>query len=114
MKNSIKIESNYEKNRLLLRELSLSLRALIKEGVFSTINEALIDHYENDGHKNFKTFNQWKKDGKSIIKGSKAFFVWGTPKDIPHPDPESDDEEFKYFPLCYLFSENQVEKRSRS
>jgi hypothetical protein len=61
-----------------------------------------------DCHSEFKTFHQWKALGKSILKGSKAFTLWGSPKEINHPDPEVEDDEFKYWPLCYLFSDKQV------
>lgn len=100
--------SNYQQNRATLRELSIALRPAVKAGAYATINEALIDAYSKDGHTEFKTFNQWKSEGKSIIKGSKAFVVWAKPKDIPHPDPEAEQDEFSYYPLCYLFSNKQV------
>lgn len=75
----------------------------------ATINEGLIEHYKKGGHEQFKTFGQWKDSGFSIKKGSKAFLVWGSPREIVHPDPENNDDEFRYFPLCYLFSDLQVE-----
>jgi len=41
----------------------------------------LIQLYSADGkHTTFKTFQQWKEEGKFIIRGSKAFTVWGSPK----------------------------------
>lgn len=72
-----------------------------------SINAALIELYNKEGHSNFKTFNQWKAAGKSIIKGSKAFTVWGSPRDSK-PDPQAEKDEYQFFPLCYLFSEQQV------
>lgn len=107
-------KSNYQKNRDALRELSVALRPAVSAGDYATINEALIDAYSKNGHDEFKTFNQWKNEGKSIIKGSKAFVVWAKPKDIPHPDPEAEQDEFSYYPLCYLFSNKQVAENSKS
>ena len=104
--------SQYQEKREQLRTLSRSVKAMMESGQLdaATVNEGLIELYKMDGHSEFKTFKQWKDAGFSITKGSKAFLVWGSPREITHPDPEQNDDEFKYFPLCYLFSDMQVEK----
>lgn len=48
----------------------------------------------------FKTFEQWNEEGKRIKKGAKAFILWGT--------PVYKDNGRKYYPLNYLFSNEQV------
>lgn len=110
-----KTNSNYKANREALRVLSATAKELVEAGEVATVNEGLIRMYQEDGeHKEFKTFHQWKDDGKSIKKGSKAFMVWGSPKEIPHPDPEAEDDQMEYFPICYLFSNCQVTERRSS
>lgn len=110
-------ENAYKVRREQLKELSRLVKLQMKEGAIDagTVNEALLLLYAAEGgHTEFKTFQQWKSLGKSIIKGSKAFVIWGSPKEIPHPDPEAEDDEFKYWPLCYLFSDKQVTERRQS
>lgn len=111
-----KAQNAYKVRREQLKELSRMLKLQMNQGAIdaASINEALIQLYSTDGHNEFKTFNQWKELGKSIIKGSKAFVVWGRPQAIQDQDPEGDHDEFKYWPLCYLFSDKQVTERSQS
>lgn len=108
----MKKNANYEEKRNDLIAISQPFRNAVKVGEIHTINEAVIELYkkQNPDIKEFRTFNQWKKIGKSIIKGSKAFAVWAQPTKIKHPDPvkAKEDEEFQYFPLCYLFANTQV------
>jgi len=78
-----------------------------------TINFMLLNFiYDTGGAKEFKTFMQWKHEGATIKKGEKALIVWGQPLGSRAEDegkaPEDSDSLF--FPLCYLFSENQVRK----
>ena len=114
MKKSNDKVSNYKANREKLRQLSADAKDLIEAGEAGTVNEALIKMYSEDGHDEFKTFQEWKKEGMSIKKGSKAFLVWAKPKTIEHPDPDSEKDELDYFPICYLFSNKQVTERRAS
>ncbi len=107
----------YKVRREELKTLSRMVKLQMKMGAIdaASVNDALIQLYSADGHSEFKTFHQWKALGKSILKGSKAFAVWGSPKEIQHPDPEAaEDDEFKYWPLCYLFSDKQVTEGRQS
>lgn len=100
-------------NRKKLIALSQGARELIETGEYGTVNEALTGMYaeENEGIEEFKTFNQWKQDGYTIIKGSTAFLVWGQPRKVEQvPEGADEPEEFKYWPLCYLFANTQVFK----
>lgn len=64
----------------------------------------------------FKTFPEWKKEGKRVKKGAKGLPVWGRPvgdqkaEKTGETSPETDD--LKYFPLSYIFSDLQVEKET--
>jgi hypothetical protein len=83
-----------------------------------TVNYMLLNHmYDTDGAEEFNTFKQWKEQGASIKKGSKAFLVWGQPvgkqraqeaQQKGQDAPEED--EYRFFPICYLFSDKQVIK----
>lgn len=85
-----------------------------------TINDLLMQFlYNRNGDRQFKTFNQWKQEGKLINKGAKAAIVWGQPiKATGKPeaktteqDKQAQPDEFKMYPLCYLFSNEQTSER---
>jgi len=102
----------YKMRRENLKQISRVLQLQMKSGAadFDSVNEGLLMIYSADGvHTTFKTFHQWKEDGKSVIKGEKAFSVWGSPKKSAMPEAEEGEkDEFRFWPLCYLFSNAQV------
>ncbi|MBD3630521.1 ArdC family protein [Cyclobacterium sp.] len=81
-----------------------------------TVNYMLINHmYDTEGAEEFNTFKQWKEQGATIRKGSKAFLVWGQPigkqraKEAQQKGQKAPEEdEYRFFPICYLFSNKQV------
>jgi hypothetical protein len=79
------------------------------------INSILIDDfYQKGDHKEFKTFQEWIKQGQRVKKGEKAFLVWGrkrkSDQDQASAEPKTEEEKkFSFYPLCYLFSNAQVE-----
>lgn len=76
-----------------------------------TINQILLFQYSDGADIEFNTLWQWRKKGYKVKKGSKAFLVWGKKKTVSQDDsPEENATEYKFFPICYLFSENQVEE----
>jgi len=80
-----------------------------------TINYLLLNHiYDTHGAKEFKTFWQWKKENATIKKGSKAFLIWGQPIEKNNKEDATEEEkgdEYRFFPLCFLFSDKQVVKK---
>jgi len=105
-----------------LKAISKVAQTAIKNGDTDAekVNEYVVQHYksENPEIKEFKTFHQWKADGFNIIKGSKAFVVWGSPRKgkIENPvknENGENEDEFEFFPLCYLFANTQVERRAK-
>ena len=102
-----------EKRKQLI-ELSAQVAPLVGElGEYDTVNEALLQVvYKSDTHQVFKTFNQWKKEGKRIKKGEKAFLVWAMPKRFDRKEKKENErsDTYKYFPICFLFSNAQVEE----
>lgn len=49
--------------------------------------------------------------GKVVKKGEKALLLWGEPRNGGKQEKEEgkDDDEYKFFPLAYVFSQLQVE-----
>lgn len=106
------------------RNKKLSLIALSKqakeiqemEDEPRNINSILIDDfYTNSDNKEFFTFHEWIKKGHTVKKGEKAFLVWGRKRksnqDQPTAEPKTEEEkQFSFYPLCYLFSNAQVQK----
>ncbi len=106
-------KEQYQANRSALIQLSEGLRVLVKAGAIDSINEGLKEIYEKSdpNTEQFRTFGQWKDDGYTIQKGAKAFLIWGQPRRGSQIAEGSDEpEEFKYWPLCYLFANTQVFK----
>ncbi len=95
--------------RQFLKTLSTAVKPLIAEGTFENVNDAITGAiYSLEGHTTLKTYEQWKSEGKQVKKGEKALFVWGKPKQKDKAE-ETDEKADKFFPLCYLFSNLQVE-----
>ena len=96
--------------RLKLSEVSRVAQILVKQGAFDTVNQVLVNEYQDQtGAKEFNTFHQWKEKGFSVKKGEKSFPVWGSPlrgKVDKSEDPVTKD--FSFFPICNLFNDKQV------
>lgn len=98
-----------------LKLLSLEVADLVEAGTFLTINDAIVETlYKSDAHRQFKSYQQWRKEGYQVQKGEKAFLLWARPKEIQRPiedgkTAEELDELMKFFPLAYLFSNAQVD-----
>lgn len=108
-------KEQYMENRKKLIALSQAVRELVAQGVFDSVNEGLRELYEKDNAEisEFNTFGQWKEMGYTIKKGSKGFLFWGQPRKISQiPEGSTEPEEFKFWPLCYLFSNDQVFKKT--
>jgi hypothetical protein len=105
--------------RTLLMKRSVQVRPLVESGKYETVNEAIITlFYMNEGNLQFNKFKQWLEMGYKVKKGSKGFPVWAKPlkalkADEPKPKEPIEGENFngEYFPICYLFSNLQVEKK---
>lgn len=107
-------QEKHKERRKALRELSKIAKMRIQadcEGM--TVNEVLVNEfYTNEQNQEFKTLHQWNAEGFKVIKGSQSFLVWGRPKAKQTEEPTNpDEEEDDFYPLCYLFSNAQVQKR---
>jgi hypothetical protein len=104
-------KEQYNERRKQLITLSVTMRQLVESGEVESVNEGLKELYidENPEIKEFKTFRQWKEEGATVHKGEKAFLVWGQPRRVEQTTEASEEpEEYKYWPICYLFANTQV------
>lgn len=99
--------------RLFLSELSRQVAPMVEAGEFDRINEALISCYRTAEHQEFKTLHQWNAEGYQVKKGSESFAVWARPKTKFKKEGAVPTEvkDYSFFPLCFLFSNAQVEPR---
>jgi hypothetical protein len=111
-----------------LKELSKTVKPLVDQGKFETINEAILETIYKDGiNQEFKSYSHWKEDGYQVRKGEKAFTLWGKPKENAHEkegqekdvrketDIQShEDDAHTFFPVAFIFSNAQVDLREQS
>ena len=92
-----------------LIEISKAAKALRDtEEIDGTINYMLLNYIYKTGDANeFKTFEEWQKEGYGVRKGARAFVTWGKPRERK----TDKGDVVKYFPITYLFSDLQVYKR---
>lgn len=93
-----------------LKYLSNIIKMAVKEGMYSTVNEGLVDLYNKDGHTEIHSFKRWLAKGMVVKKGEKALLLWGEPRKAPNKEKQepNDKDEFSFFPLAYVFSNQQV------
>lgn len=110
-----------QQRREELKALSQQFQIAMKNGLIQaeSVNECLRMHYEQQGFTNLKTFNEWKEAGYSVKRGEKGCVLWAKPvaskaekERIAEAKKQGKEEEAKedFFPMCYLFGENQVYK----
>lgn len=103
----------------LLIEHSKQVRPLVKEGMYESINQAIVEEiYKDADNHEFKTLKQWNKEEQKVIKGSHGYPLWGAPKNVEKDlDKEEVAKEEKganekpYYPIAYTFSNAQVEPK---
>lgn len=101
----------------LIREVKTERAKTEDEKMFwasRTVNDMLFKIlYNPRNEREFNTFDQWRKTGKRVKKGEKAVFIWGMPRKATAkteaPEQEKTLEEiYKFWPICFLFSDLQV------
>lgn len=112
-KDKAKAREKYIENRKNLIANSKLARLLMEMEEADSVNDGLLQIYDKDQGATceYNTFNQWKEKGYTIKKGVHAFCVWGQPRNVSQtPEGATEPEEYKYWPVCYLFSDLQVIK----
>ena len=99
--------SNSQAKRTALKEISQNFLELKNSGNLTSVNEGLKALYNEQGHAELKTFEQWERAGMHVKKGAKALYLWGrqTAKTITE---DGEEKEIKFFPMVALFSDLQV------
>ena len=93
-----------------LVEMSKQVKPLVEAGTFLTTNNAIMETiYKDANHKVFKSFSQWKAQGKQVKEGAKPFLLWSKPQGEETLEKENGEETFKLFSTVHLFSNAQVE-----
>ena len=109
----IRISNEMREKRDLGRKNSKSHQELLF-WTFVGINDLIKSmYYEQAGTEDFRTFSDWREAGFKIKKGEKGWIIWGQKRSVPNSEksPQDDEmvDEYKFFPTCYLFNNNQVE-----
>ena len=100
----------FKQRKIELKELSRKLKPLIKEGVYSKMNEALIAHYkEKNNLSELNTYHGWKSKGFKPKRGQDYFLIWAKPITIDHPNSSTNEDEMEFFPVAFMYSSDQVE-----
>lgn len=97
-----------------LKQISAPFLALKKEGAIESINGELKKLYAAQGHTELKTLREWNKENKRVRKGEHSILLWGKPKLLNKNEniqTEDNSEEDTFFPICFLFSNLQVEDK---
>lgn len=94
-----------------LKAISSVIQQLVKAGQYDSVNDGLVDMYRQQGHEEIHSFKKWLDRGYVVKKGEKALLLWGEPRKGFNQEKkdESEKDEFKFFPLAYVFSNLQVE-----
>lgn len=111
--------SDYKQKRSKLLELAAKARHIQKEiedkhGIAPNINTILLLKIYGGGHNlEWKSFNEWKKAGKRVRKGEKAWLVFSRPiKDLKRQAGASQEEldqiDDNWFGTRYVFNSQQV------
>lgn len=118
----VKKEQNaIQAKRNELKELSRHLQKQAQDhGLKTSTNFLLREWYAADGHKELKTFEQWKEAGYFVRKGEKALLLWGHPKPSKQAlttasenGKTEEDAENDFYPIAYVFSNMQVKQISK-
>lgn len=77
------------------------------------INDIIIEYfYTDEKNTEFHTYKGWQELGYQVKKGSKSFVIWGRKRQNIDDKKAATEEkdQYKFFPLAFIFSNNQVEK----
>jgi DNA repair protein RadC len=77
------------------------------------VNDIIANWYrEQTGAETFKTLKRWNEEGYRVKQGEKAFLLWAKRETVFRKDEEgkqTETEDYRFFPVAYLFSNLQVQ-----
>lgn len=100
-----------------LKAISKGFQMLVKQGAMDNVNQGLANYYAEQGHTTLHSYRQWQELGFQVKKGAKALLMWGKPQPIKGKEQPTEkkggdeNEDSDFFPLAYVFSNLQVEKK---
>jgi uncharacterized protein YktB (UPF0637 family) len=99
--------SNSKERRQELITISKAVKPFVGDK-FDSVNDAIkVMVYDNA---ELNTFKGWLEKGYCVRKGERAKVLWGSPKPFKQKEAlENEEKETQYFPVCYVFSIDQVE-----
>ena len=98
-----------KRKRAMLQKLSSKAR-LVAQATGNSINQCLLEIYSQDNPEwEWKSAKAWYESGYKIRKGQKCYCVWAKPPRVE--DDEEPEEDFKFFPIAYIFNSSQVDLR---
>tara|TARA_R110001606_G_C15181472_1_gene629407 strand:+ start:407 stop:781 length:375 start_codon:yes stop_codon:yes gene_type:complete len=77
------------------------------------VNDIILNYfYKDEANTEFHSYKNWQELGFQVKKGSKAFVIWGRKRQNIDDKKAATEEkdQYKFFPLAFVFSNNQVEK----
>jgi hypothetical protein len=100
------------KKREELKKLSQEVKlTMLLNPEIKSINDGLKKMYAEKGHVVLKNMKQWNIEGFKVKKGEKAILLWAMKKKVTYLKEENN---FEFFPICYLFSQKQVYKKKEA
>ena len=92
--------------------LSFEAKTLMHLGKCCSVNEGLKIIYGQQGHNELKRYDEWTAEGKQVRRGEKALLLWGSKRQANKQEVTAEDttenDKYKFFPICYVFSNLQV------
>ena len=94
--------------------VSRVIQQAVKGGMYPSVNAGLVAMYAEQGHTEIHSFKQWLDKGFVVRRGEKALLLWGEPRtggkqEKPEKKEGEENDEFKFWPLAYVFSQKQVD-----
>ena len=109
------IPSDRKERRALLVKLSSKARSHVQSGRFKSVNQALSSMYlAQSGATRLLSSSAWKKKGYRIRKDAVGYPIWARPrkaKRVVEDDQGKHEEDYNFFALAHLFTEQQVEQK---
>lgn len=96
------------KQNLINKAPTLEQAEVIQE---MRVNDIILNYFYKDAENTeFHSYKGWQELGMQVKKGSKAFVIWGRKRQNIDDKKAATEEkdQYKFFPLAFVFSNNQV------
>lgn len=91
------------------RAKAIQRQRLLDTGEVVSINQILLEqHYQSTGAKVLLRFDDWKREGFQVKRNSRSVRIWAKPCNGKSAQGDGTTSEYAFYPMCCLFSEEQV------